>query len=219
MALVVGVDGTVRGWVFVLLGDGRFERAELYSTFALGMSAHPDAEALGVDIPIGLPERGKRPADVQARTLLRSRASTIFITPPRAVLDAPTYAEANHLCRELSGQGLTRQAFALFPKIRDVEAAADRRVFEVHPEVSFARLAGAPLAARKRTWAGAMQRRALLAGAGIVLPDDLGAVGHLAPTDDILDAAVVAWTAARIAARTAVSLPDGASPGDAAIWA
>lgn len=43
-----------------------------------------------------------------------------------------------------------------------------------HPEVSFATLAGAALTVRKSTWAGAHRRQALLAEAGIVIPDELG---------------------------------------------
>ncbi len=120
MAVVVGVDGTVRGWVFVVLKDGRFDAAEFHSSFADGLAAHPEAEVFGVDIPIGLPERGTRPADVEARKLLGPRSSTIFITPPHAVLSAATYPEASRMCRELSGQGLSRQAYALFPKVREL---------------------------------------------------------------------------------------------------
>jgi predicted RNase H-like nuclease len=47
----------------------------------------------------------------------------------------------------------------------------------------------------------------LLAEAGIVIPDDLGHAGT-AGADDILDAAVAAWSASRIAAGNAISLPD-----------
>ena len=86
----------------------------------------------------------------------------------------------------------------------------DARLFEVHPEVSFARLAGRTLDSSKKSWNGAAQRRALLAGVGIELPNDLGPAGT-APVDDVLDAAVAAWSASRIAAGEAVSLP--ATPG------
>ena len=71
-------------------------------------------------------------------------------------------------------------------------------VAEAHPELSFAGLAGAPLRSRKSTWAGAAERRALLARAGIVLADDLGPPAEQAGVDDVLDAAVMAWTAQRL---------------------
>ena len=47
--------------------------------------------------------------------------------------------------------------------------------------------------------------------------DDLA--GRAAAVDDVLDVAVVAWTARRIAAGAARSFPPSAAPGDAAIWA
>jgi predicted RNase H-like nuclease len=50
-----------------------------------------------------------------------------------------------------------------------------------------------------------MERRQLLATAGIELPDTLEA--GLAAADDVLDAAVVAWSAARKARREAATLP------------
>ncbi len=79
---------------------------------------------------------------------------------------------------------------------------------EAHPELSFAALAGAPLAARKSTWAGAELRRTLLAQAGITLAGDLGLAGEQAGVDDVLDAAVAAWTAQRVSQGTARCLPD-----------
>ena len=88
-----------------------------------------------------------------------------------------------------------------------VLAAADDRVFEVHPEVSFCGLAGEWLGWSKKSWNGLLLRRRLLADAGIVLPDaipDLAA----AVADDIVDAAVVAWSARRIASGEARALPD-----------
>jgi Protein of unknown function (DUF429) len=64
------------------------------------------------------------------------------------------------------------------------------------------------LQAGKRTWVGHLQRRVLLERAGIVVPADLGAAGRMAGVDDVLDAAVAAWSAQRIAAGIARSLPD-----------
>jgi len=71
----------------------------------------------------------------------------------------------------------------------------------------FAELAGAPLDAAKKTWAGQQQRRRLLGREGVLPPDDLGAAGAFAAPDDVLDAAAVAWTARRIASGQARSLP------------
>ena len=61
----------------------------------------------------------------------------------------------------------------------------------------------------------------MLTGAGIRLPDDLGDAGAVAP-DDVLDAAVAAWSALRIArseAKTFPSEPEIDERGRAvAIW-
>jgi len=59
-------------------------------------------------------------------------------------------------------------------------------------------------------------RRRLLARHGIVLGDDLGPAGA-ASVADVLDAAVVAWSADRIAAGRAEALPAGAGR-IGAIW-
>ena len=64
-------------------------------------------------------------------------------------------------------------------------------------------------------------RRGLLLGAGIELPDDLGEAGA-AGIDDVLDAAVVAWSSHWIALGEAESLPAQPVAGPdgikAAIW-
>jgi len=80
-------------------------------------------------------------------------------------------------------------------------------VIEVHPELSFRRMAGAPLTTRKATWAGAIQRYALLTTEGMLIDGDLGEAGRLAAVDDVLDAGAAAWTAQRYLRGTARSLP------------
>jgi len=90
-------------------------------------------------------------------------------------------------------------------------AAADERVFEVHPEASFRELLGRALSP-KRTAAGASERRLALANARIDLPD------LPYPLEDVLDAAVVAWSAARYARGEALPLPEGHRARIGAIW-
>jgi predicted RNase H-like nuclease len=112
----------------------------------------------------------------------------------------------------------------LRPKLLEVDQWVRRAsppVVEIHPEVSFAELAGTPLTASKKAWVGMVRRLELLAAAGIVIPDDLGAAG-VAGVDDVIDAAAAGWTARRIALGEAQSLPDPPevfSDGiSAAIW-
>jgi predicted RNase H-like nuclease len=45
-------------------------------------------------------------------------------------------------------------------------------------------------------------------GAGLALPDELDDAAAAVAVDDVLDAAVVAWSAMRIARGAAISIPD-----------
>jgi predicted RNase H-like nuclease len=172
-----------------------------------------DARVVAVDIPIGIPVEGIRPADVAARAFLAGRASAVFATPIRAVLEAPDYAAAR-----LVGPSTSAQAYALRRKILEVDALAptDERVYEAHPEVSFRALRKEGLPPKK-TWNGLLVRRSVLASVGILLPDDLGPAG-VVPADDVLDAAAAAWSAWRIGRGEAERLPPGAEDRIGSIW-
>ena len=166
---------------------------------------------MAIDIPIGLPDHGTRAADLAARKALGKKWQTVFLTPVRTAIEAHNYDEANHLAREITDAGISRQAYALRKKILEVDrwiSTASCAVYEVHPELSFAHLAGAPVTASKKTWAGAHERQRLLEEAGISLEGDLGIPGLRSGRDDVLDAAVAAWTAQRIAAGGAVHFGD-----------
>jgi predicted RNase H-like nuclease len=224
---VLGADGCKAGWAGIALSD-----AGVSAYFATEISelvgqagADGPLDVVGIDMPIGLADAGRRQADVLARALAGPLWASVFMTPVRPAIAASDYAAANALNVKLAGEGISRQAFGLQGKIRQVDAwvrGARPRVVEVHPEVSFAFLAGGPLAVRKSSWAGMATRRRLLADAGIVLADDLGLAGQKAAVDDILDATVVAWTAMRVArgdARQVPSPPEIFSDGiPAAIW-
>jgi predicted RNase H-like nuclease len=174
-----------------------------------------DAAAIGVDIPIGLVEQGSRDADFEVRKLLGARLrSSLFITPPRAVVFTEVWSEALVLAKQLMGTGISKQAFHLFPRIREVDTFAhDERILEVHPEAAFAAAKGATLAFSKKTWAGAMERRQLLETQGVHLPDELGPAGRC-PIDDVLDAAIAAWSAKRFAEGQALRYPTSPSQHD-----
>ena len=182
-----------------------------------------DVAVIGIDIPIGLPDSGRRAADLAAREFVGPRRSSVFFTHPWAMIEAPTYADAREIAKQRFGAGISAQAYALRSKILEVDAIAqsDDRIIEVHPEVSFRELAGTHLLHSKRTWNGQMERRRLLADAQITLPSHLTEAGDI-PVDDVLDAAVCAWTAARFVAGTARSMPDPPEISDAgrpmAIW-
>lgn len=222
---VVGIDGCRGGWVGVVISQ-EATAAVCGPTVASIIEQAGRVDAAGVDIPIGLPVGGKaRAADREAQRFLGSRRSTVFATPSRESLEAPTLADAIALSRARTGAGVTAQAYALRARILEVAAwlpGAGVDVREIHPEVSFAVLVGRPVATSKRTWNGAQERTAALAAAGIRLPDRLGPAGSVAGVDDVLDAAVAAWTARRIARGEAISFPSPPEDVDGratAIWA
>ena len=223
MTVAAGIDGYRKGWVAVVLGDGRFEMAATGASLAELVVAMPEADAIGIDIPIGLPELGPRPADVLARLFVGPRRNSVFPTVPREVWEAPDIKAAREVMRSLTGGSISAQTYALAPRVLEADAIAreDERIHEVHPEVSFAKMAGRHLDASKASWAGIMDRLRLLTAVGIELPDDLGTAGE-AGVDDVLDAAAAAWSATRIAEGHAGTLPDDPTLGPdghrAAIW-
>jgi predicted RNase H-like nuclease len=217
---VLGIDGCRAGWVAVVLSDDGVDGAVARRTVAEIVAEVGPVDAVGIDIPIGLPSTTPRAADVAAQRFLGGRRSTVFSTPIREALEAATLAEAIAVARLRTGRGISAQAYALRSRILEVDAwlpGAGVDVREVHPEVSFAVMSGTPLPASKRTWNGMQQRVAALAAVGIELPRELGRAGAAAGTDDVLDAAAVAWSARRVAQGVAVSFPS--PPAEAAIWA
>src|SRR2546429_626256 len=155
------------------------------------------------------------PADVAARRFVGPRASSVYPTPIRAVLEAPTYAEARVVAVELTGKSVSAQSYALRHRILEVDEHArhDERVIEVHPEVSFSELASRPLLPKKRT-DGQAERRALLEDAGIELPASVPRIAE----PDLLDATVAAWSARRYAAGEALPRPKGTQDAFGSIW-
>ena len=230
----VGVDGAKGGWMAVWWEGGRF-RYRLYSEARTLVEAHRAARVIAVDIPIGLADKGGRPADAEARAFVGGkRASSVFSTPVRGILDATSQAEASSRHRQIDGRGFGAQSFAILPKIRQwdellqVDADARRQVWEIHPEVSFAALnggAGCGLVDAKRSFVGADLRVGLLANA--FGRDEVMALLRMVPTreaaaDDVLDALAALWSAGRIASGEAKSLPANVVPDSAglaaAIW-
>lgn len=212
---VTGVDACRRGWVAVTL-DGPGPAVICVDETLTGLLGPGPAtasgtvtgiEVTGIDMPLGLLESGWREADRAARGLLGPRRSSVFAIPPRAVWEQASYQAASQRCRELTGQGFSIQAWGLRAKLMEAgryRETCGHPLYEVHPELAFGAMAGAPLAHSKHTEAGRDQRRALLSQAGIVLPPV-----PRAPVTDTLDAAAVAWSAGRIAAGQAVVLPAG----------
>jgi predicted RNase H-like nuclease len=218
---VLGVDAYTKGWIGVELDRGTFVVAHIADCLTTLLSAVNDIQVVGIDMPLGLVENGRRQADLAARAFLGPRRNSVFLMPPRAVWKQEdtwyddSGKQASQRCRQLAGYGLSRQAWGLYVKLREANeclANAQYPLHEVHPEVSFAAMNGKPLTHRKVSWTGHITRRALLAKHGIDLPDKLGDAGK-ARLDDVLDAAAAAWSAHRIATGHASRLPTEPPPG------
>ena len=216
---IAGIDGCRGGW-FVAVG--RPDRAGIDCFLAPDIHSAVDrldgVEAIGIDMPMGLPDRGSRECERLARRVLSPhRTSSVFSSPIRPVLGVTDYREACDLHERHDGRRMSKQAFNIKPKIAELDAAvrADAslaaRLYEIHPELSFAALnGGSPMQHAKRDAAGFEGRYRLLAGA-FGKPAVEAALGkyprRLAARDDVLDALAVLWSAARVAAGEAVRLP------------
>lgn len=218
---LIGVDGCRGGWV-ACSHDGqtyRFQRFEEISRFS---QLFPDAVLALIDVPIGLRDDGERErgCDLDARAILGpGRGSSVFVVPSRAALQAEDYETASRVNRERTGRLLSRQSFAILPKIRELDRFFRRHpelhriLMESHPEVGYWALGPArPMKENKRTVEGRAERRAVLAAvdAEIVVALDV-AMGLLkdeeAAVDDLLDAACLCLVARQCYLRGMRLLP------------
>ena len=236
--LVVGIDGCPGGWVAVATESGRFQTCLVRPTMRELVAAFPFGEVFAIDIPLSFATADgyPRPADAAARRRLGRKSSSLFSVPPLEVLTKATHQEASHECRRLVGKGVTRQAYALRKKILEVDdylrSTGDPRFIEVHPEVSFLVLSeevNRPITATnsKKSWNGFAERLAALQATGMGVPLKVHEDSAKAGIDDVLDAAVAAWTAQRVRLGNATSFPADperlrdrqANGGPCAIWA
>lgn len=216
MTILRGVDGCPGGWLAATC-----ERATTIASFAVYPSAAAmfavPAAVTTVDIPIGLPAAETRVVDTVARRMLGPRASSVFPTPVRATLATSSYETACDVSAEACGKRLSKQAYAILPKIAEIDAALQgsielrERVFEVHPEVCFTVWNdGKPMLHPKASGFGFAERLRL---AESVFGDAAERARSQFPRtdvsdDDILDALAALWTARRIAGNCAVRLSE-----------
>lgn len=200
---VAGVDGARGAWVLARLGP-HGASTEIVEHFAEVVAA-ADRErfvAVGVDMPIALPDELPRPGEAELRALLGARRSTLFPTPVAAVLEAHDYADACGRSRAVAGKALSKQMWHLVPLVRQVRAAVDPgdpRFVEVHPESTFVQLTGTALPSKK-TAAGVGARLAALRPHVPHLDQVLADAPERCSVDDVLDALAAAVSARRFAA-------------------
>ncbi|WP_435104949.1 DUF429 domain-containing protein [Arhodomonas sp. AD133] len=200
----MGIDGSRHGWFYCFLDGGRFDCG--LATRLESLLPRMDANTCTlVDIPIGLPERntGPRACDTAARRMLSpGRTASVFPVPCRQAVYADCYEEASRINRSVLGRSLSRQSWAIVPKIRETDELLERhpgirgRMRESHPELCFRALSGQPMRTGKRTPDGVHERLAVLA---TIVPDApayfAAAARHhtrASVRDDIIDALVLA---------------------------
>lgn len=202
---VAGVDGCPGGWlaaVVDLTGGVVTATWQVLADAAsvAGLLQEERLDAIAVDVPIGLPLPGPRAADVLARGRLGRRACCVYPAPPRPVVAENDFWRANAVSREVTGKGLSKQAFYIADRIADFDRLMtpelQERIVECHPEVSFLALAGEVLPSKK-TAVGLAARRTAIAGVWPGAESSLDHVPRRATAADARDALVCAWTAAR----------------------
>ncbi|HUB63494.1 MAG TPA: DUF429 domain-containing protein [Methylocella sp.] len=226
---ITGVDGCKAGWIAVTFPPDAPGRAEVkvFDTFASLAGALQRDRVIAIDMPIGLPEhaiKGGRKPDWRAKTFLGPRRGSVFLVPSRQAVYTyeEGYARVCDVARETSvpPRAPSIQAYSIFPRIQQIDQmlrqdeVLRRRVFEVHPEVSFAMMNGAPLTEPKKVRGrdhepGIKLRKRLLAGQGFALGFLETKTPRGAALNDFYDACACAWSAKRILSQTASVFPVG----------
>ena len=217
MIHVVGVDGCRSGWCAVSIRDE--ENGLTVSPPVINPSFRDvvasKAKVICIDIPIGLLDGpGRRACDAEARNQLGRRASVVFTPPCRAALSIEDYWEASAANFRVTGRMLSKQAYGIRRKIREVDSGMtpDRQalVHEVHPELCFWALNDhEPALSNKKRLAGRHERWQSLRTVLPLQPEpprprDLP---HACAVDDYIDALVAAWTAVCISRGSAQRIP------------
>lgn len=108
---VAGVDGCPYGWVVAVLDPGGL-RWHVEDSAHRVLEVTAGCGAVAVDIPMDLPDAGRRACDLQAKVRLGAARSSVFPAPLRSMLAAGTYDEACAIGRRADGHAISRQTWA-----------------------------------------------------------------------------------------------------------
>ncbi|MCH5184543.1 MAG: DUF429 domain-containing protein [Oscillospiraceae bacterium] len=221
--ICIGADGCKGGWIAAIIDNGKL-KTERFSSVGEIVSGYPEFDGFLIDMPIGLPSNINhvRP-DSLARKATAPRTSTIFPTPCRASVYSDTESgqiENNKICL---GKGLSKQAMAIIPKIREIDTFLceheeyKNRIAESHPEVCFARLNGAVVMSKKSDNEGIAERVNILKRYVPELSEtDIKQKSKelRCNADDIADAICLAITARLYASGKTESIPENPDTDD-----
>lgn len=209
----VGVDGCKGGWLYFRLARPEPEFGVAVRLADVLERSH-EGDVILADVPVGLPDGGpERRCDREARAALSQggRGSSVFPVPCREALAASSYEEAGRINQNRTGRGLSRQSWALAPRMREADdlmrasTVARERIRETHPEVLFwAFCDGRAMAFPKKSREGFLDRVSVLEKAWPGAQELAAAAfvahgGFRVSRDDVVDA---------LAAALAASWPD-----------
>ena len=139
---IFGIDGCKFGWVVAEERTKGDLSIRLIKDLNDLESISSQKVIAGIDIPLAIHKKGFRMADAEARTLLKSRASTIFSAPALETLHSDDYTTACEINESICGKKISKQSWFLFSKIKEARtifchAHKKIKLYEVHPELSF----------------------------------------------------------------------------------
>lgn len=198
------MDGCPDGWLMFYGFNNEFD-FQLIPSIEDAIPIFEECSNIFIDIPIGLSSMEyKRQVEGQMRKLLKGRASTIFSPPCREALQVDDHPTANKVNRQVTGKGLSVQAFNISKKIAEVDDfLGNKRNFklqESHPEICFKILKGKVLQTKKNTTEGQQERKDVISSLCPSLDRSIEkALGQYPKTqvrpDDIIDAAILCLSA------------------------
>jgi len=208
--LYVGVAWAEGSWVAVAFDAEGFEEADVFSGVGDCWARYEErAGRVLVDVPIGLVEDGSegRRCDDLARELLGPLAETVVVPPVREATRKRRYPAAQRVNERKADRGITERAFEMSDAIVAVDELLQnvpeaRAAFAPsHAEVCFRAFAGEPLEQPREYAGGYAERLRTLATYDRDAPPVVQAAaeavaGHEVTVADVLDATVLAYTAA-----------------------
>ncbi|NOX89475.1 MAG: DUF429 domain-containing protein [Calditrichaeota bacterium] len=200
----MGIDGCTGGWIGATVHVGGDLEFRFMNSPDELREAAAKVSRIFIDMPFGLEEDSLRECDLLARERLGKWAASIFLTPCRAAVYAPTYEEACAINFEKCGKKISIQAWNIVPKIRELDRFLRNSlklregIWESHPELCFQALnGGRGLLFSKHRREGVQERFSVLRRYLPEIESKIGSAhGKLKSrrigVDDFLDAAVLA---------------------------
>ena len=217
MSTVIGIDGCRAGWLTTKILDDQSLSFHLIKNLKDSYLKDPNLTHVGIDMPLELSPTGKRPAEVEARFLLKKRSCTIFSPPTINALECGSYLDACEINFRDCGNRISKQSWNLFPKIIEAHKFLENNsisklgVFEVHPELSFMAMNDMNLVeASKKTDIGKEIRIELIQKFFPTFSFELVRNKYKKNQvldDDILDSISVLWSTQRIVDNIAQFVP------------